>query len=51
MFFSPNLGIRNAENPLGPFKVPKFNQKTAKLKKNLRHLNGSCGKNADVSKK
>jgi len=33
MFFGPNLGTRNAKNPIGPFKVPKCNQKTAKLKK------------------
>jgi len=33
MFFDPDLGIRNAKNPFGPFKVPKCNQKTAKLKK------------------
>jgi len=32
--FGPNLGSRNAKNPFGPFKVPKYNQKTAKLKKN-----------------
>ena len=56
MFFGPNLRTRNAKNPFGPFKVPKCNQKTAKLKKKLCHLNGSCwsgrlGKYADVSKK
>jgi len=33
MFFDPGLGTRNAKNPLGPFKAPKCNQKTAKLKK------------------
>jgi len=31
--FGPNLGTRNAKNLFGPFKVPKCNQKTAKLKK------------------
>jgi len=34
MFFGRNLGTANAENPFGPFKVLKCNQKTAKLKKN-----------------
>jgi len=33
MFFGPNRGTRNAKNSFGPFKVPKCNQKTAKLKK------------------
>jgi len=33
MFFGPDLGTRNAKNPFGPFKVPKYNQKTAELKK------------------
>jgi len=35
MFFGPYLGTRNTKNPFGPFKVPKCNQKTAKLKKNF----------------
>jgi len=35
MFFGPNLGTRNVQNLFGPLKVPKCNQKTAKLKKNL----------------
>jgi len=56
MFFGPNLGTRNAENPFGPFKVPKCYQKTAKLKNNLSFkwllwVLGRLGKNADVSKK
>jgi len=42
-FFCPNLGTRNAKNPLGPFKVSKCNQKTAKLKKKFMSLNGFCG--------
>jgi len=50
MFFGLNLGARNAENPFGPFKVPKCNQKTAKLKKNC-HLNGSCGSWREVGQK
>ena len=33
-FFGPNIGTRNAKNPFGPFKVPKCDQKIAKLKKN-----------------
>jgi len=33
MFFGLNLETRNAKNPFGPFKAPKCNQKTAKLKK------------------
>jgi len=33
MFFSPNLGGRNAKNPFGPFKVPQCKQKGATLKK------------------
>jgi len=55
--FLPYLGTRKAKNPFGPFKVPNSNQKTAKLKKNVCHLNGSCwsqrevGQNADVTKK
>jgi len=58
MFFYPNLGTRNAKNPIVPFNVPKCNQKTAKLKKKLmsfkwflRVLKRGQGKNADVSKK
>jgi len=39
MFFGPNLGTRNAKNPFEPFKVPKCNQKTAKLKKKLMSFN------------
>jgi len=35
MFFGPDLGTRNAKNSLGPFKVPKCKQKTAKLKKRM----------------
>jgi len=35
MFFGPNFGTRNAKNPFELFKVPKCNQKTAKLKKKL----------------
>jgi len=33
MFFGPDLGTRNVKNPFGPFKVSKYNQKTAELKK------------------
>jgi len=40
--FGSNLGTKNAKNPFGPFKVPKCNQKTAELKKNVCHLNVSC---------
>ena len=32
MFFGRNLGTRNVKNRFGPFKVPKCNQKPAKLK-------------------
>jgi len=32
-FFWPKLGTRNAKTLFGPFKVTKFNQKAAKLKK------------------
>jgi len=35
MFFGPNLRTWNAKNLFGPFKVPKCNQKTTKLKKKL----------------
>jgi len=43
MFFGLNLGTMNAKNPIGLFKVPKRNQKSAKLKKNLCHFNDSFG--------
>jgi len=42
-FFGPNLATRNVKNLFGPFNVPNSNQKTAKLKTILCHLNGSCG--------
>ena len=32
-FFGPNLGTRNAKNPIGPFKVLKCNQKQLDSKK------------------
>jgi len=51
MFFGPNLGTRNAKNPFGPFKVLKCSQKTAKLKKKLCYLNGSCGSHTEVGQK
>jgi len=57
MFFGSNLGTRNAKNPFGPFKVPKCNQKTAKLKTKfmsfkwlLRVLTGGWAKMLTLAK-
>jgi len=57
MVFGPNLGTRDVENPFGPFKVPKYNQKQLNSKTFCvismapAGLKGRSGKNADVSKK
>jgi len=51
MFFGPDLGTRNAKNPFGPFKVPKCNKKTAKLKKLMSFNSLASAKIRGFSKK